>query len=188
MRGDDVCVGLCASETSVERSVEPSVETHVGGCMQTSFDIPKSLADELSRVVGALKAALLSRNSGPHAAAPTTPSAATSTLLPTALPAALPKVLAESVAHVDLALADLIDLDAASFRASGSSTLSATATLTRYLDALHAHGVDSARIARQFPSTLEAAILAALHAPHSSAKRKGEGYAMKDWYFATKSL
>ena len=143
--------------------------------MQTSFDIPKSLADELSRVVGALKAALLSRNSGPHAAAPTTPSAATSTLLPTALPAALPKVLAESVAHVDLALADLVDLDATTTRAAGSTTASAAPTLTRYLDALSAHGVDSARIARQFPSTLEAAILAALHAPHSSAKRKGEG-------------
>jgi hypothetical protein len=113
--------------------------------MQTSFDIPKSLADELSRAVSAFKDALS-----------------------TAPSMALPVALSESVAHVDLALADLIDLDAASFRASGSSTLSATATLTRYLDALHAYGIDSAPIARHFASTLEAAILAALHAPHGS--------------------
>lgn len=115
--------------------------------MQTSFDIPKSLADELSRAVSALKDAL--------------------SMAPSM---ALPVAVSESVAHVDLALADLIDLDAASFRASGSATLSATSTLTRYLDALHAYGIDSAPIARHFASTLEAAILAALVAATSAGE------------------
>jgi hypothetical protein len=123
--------------------------------MQTSFDIPTSLADELSRAVSALKDAL---SMAPSMAPPTAPSTA------------LPVAVSESVAHVDLALADLIDLDAASFRASGSSTLSATATLTRYLDALHAYGIDSAPIARHFASTLEAAILAALVAATSTGE------------------
>jgi plasmid stabilization system protein ParE len=131
--------------------------------MQTSFDIPATLADELSRAVRALKNALSSGNSDSRVTKSATlpPEFSASTSAAT-LAISLPATLADSIAHLDLALADLIENDATSF--GTTSTSSATQRLTRYLEALQSVGIDSASIARCFPSTLEAAILAALSA------------------------